>query len=173
MKSILLIILALSISADATAQKDDKTNSKNETVLIFTRHAEKVKGDDPDPSLNEAGRKRALKLMILLKEYDSINEIYSTNYNRTRETAQPVAKYFELPIKFYNPRELDNFKDQLLDQHRSETVLIVGHSNTTPHLINLVMGETLLEQFDENEYSNLYIIKIAEDKSPVLKHYIY
>jgi broad specificity phosphatase PhoE len=173
MKTILIIILSLFISADAAAQHDDKANSKNETVLIFTRHAEKEKGDDTDPSLNEAGRKRAIKLMILLKQYDSINGIYSTDYNRTRETAQPVAKHFELPVTIYNPKELDNFKDELLEQHRSETVLIVGHSNTTPHLINLVMGEKRLEQFDENDHSNLYIIKIVEDGSPILQHYIY
>lgn len=173
MKSILFIFLSLTITAEAAARQKDYPKSENETILIFTRHAEKEKTNDPNPSLNEAGQKRAEKLLTLLRKYESINAIYSTDYNRTKETAQPISEYFKKPISIYDPSKLDKFKDQLIIQHRSDTVLIVGHSNTTQFLINLIMGENRVEQIDENDYSNLYVIKFIEDKSPSLQHYIY
>ncbi|MDZ7806913.1 MAG: histidine phosphatase family protein [Gracilimonas sp.] len=173
MKTILFVALSLLISVGATAQNTDSQISEDETLLIFTRHAEKIKTDDPDPSLNASGKKRAYKLLTLLRHYDTIEAIYSTNYNRTRETAQPAAEHFELPIRIYNPKELKIFKDQIIENHVGQTVLIVGHSNTTPALINLVLGEERIDQFDENDYSNMYIIRMKEGEAPFIKHYLY
>lgn len=173
MMKTLLVVLSFFITFEATAQHNEISKKEDETTFIFTRHAEKMKSDDSDPSLNEEGQKRADKLLRLLGQYETIDAVYSTDYKRTRETAQPVAVYFQIPVKIYNPRELESFKNQLLAKHHSEVVLIVGHSNTTPALINLVMGQDRVEQIDESDYSNMYVITIDGDKLPILKHYVY
>ncbi|MFP8488329.1 SixA phosphatase family protein [Gracilimonas sp. Q87] len=173
MRTLLFIIISLLMPLEITAQNTKSSKSDDETVLILTRHAEKIKTENQDPSLSEAGKKRTIKLLTLLQNYDTLNAVYSTEYNRTKETAQPVAEYFKLPVTIYNPGELKNLKSQFLEKHQGETVLIVGHSNTTPDLINVVMGEERVDQFDENDYSNMYIIKLRKGESPVLQHYIY
>lgn len=173
MKFLLVCLLTVVFSAEAQTQHVEDPISDNETVLIFTRHAEKLQSDDNDPSLNEEGKKRALKLVTLLRNYDVVDKIYSTSYKRTMETAQPTANLYELPIRTYDAKDLDAFATRLLENHMGETVLIVGHSNTTPELINHVMGNNDLEKFDEDDYSNMYIIRIEEGKEPTIKHYVY
>lgn len=173
MKTYLLLLLTLLLSVDLPAQTIDLPEQRDETILIFTRHAEKEVNAGSDPSLNEKGLQRSMKLLSLLKDFDTIDAIYSTDYKRTKETAKPTSDYFELPIMIYNPRELDAFKDKILEGHRSEIILIVGHSNTTPALVNLVMGEQILKQFSEDDYSNLLVVKIKEGEFPELEKLTY
>jgi len=173
MKTILLVFLTFLLSFNANAQLEENYDTTDETILIFTRHAEKEAAPDPDPSLSEEGQKRVEKLKVLLQRYDSLDAIYSTDYNRTRQTADPVAGYFNKSVTIYDPRNLEAFKQMILETHTNDKILIVGHSNTTPALINLIMGEERLEPFDEKDYSNLYIIRIPHDEAPVLKHYKY
>lgn len=173
MKFLLVCLLTILFSAEAHTQHVEDPISDNETVLIFTRHAEKAQTGDKDPSLSEAGKKRALKLVTLLRNYDVVDKIYSKPYKRTMETAQPTANLYELPIITYDAKDLEVFAARLLENHKGETVLIVGHSNSTPELINHVMGNNDLEKFDEDDYSNMYIVRIEEGMEPKIKHYVY
>jgi broad specificity phosphatase PhoE len=49
-----------------------------------------------------------------------------------------------------------------MDSKKGKTVLIVGHSNTTPALVNLALGEDKYEQLDESAYGNIFIVSIDE-----------
>ena len=82
--------------------------------------------------------------------------IYSTNYHRTIETALPTAKANDLEIIYYDPRNMDI--DTFMEKTKGKTVLIVGHSNTTPTLANKIIEEDKYSQIDETNNSNLYII---------------
>ena len=46
--------------------------------------------------------------------------------------------------------------------HKSQYVLVVGHSDTTPDLINRIVTQGVLERIDERDYSNFYIVAIGE-----------
>lgn len=123
---------------------------------IFVRHAEKKK--EENPGLTEAGTARADMLAQLLEKVD-VDKVFSTDYKRTRQTATPTAAAKHLKLEIYDPRDLENFGASLLKNTPNHTVLVVGHSNTTPTLANHVMGSEKVEKIPETDYDNLFIIR--------------
>ena len=117
----------------------------------FVRHFEKQLGDNP--SLTVTGKARAEALATFFSD-KPLNFVYSTDYNRTRETAAPVAALKSVDIQFYDPHSLVKFAIKLKTQVH---VLVVGHSNTTPELLGL-MGVANIT-IEESEYGALYIVQ--------------
>lgn len=146
---------------EANNGKTFKTVSKkssSSTTIILVRHAEKMK-DSNDPNLTQEGLKRAEKLKNILASLP-LDEVYSTVYNRTLQTATPSAKAQSLEVRDYDPRALKEFSQSVLKNHEGENILIVGHSNTTPNLLNFFMEEKVVDSIDESDYGNIYIINI-------------
>jgi phosphohistidine phosphatase SixA len=67
------------------------------TTIVVVRHAEKSMDHPTDPSLSEAGRERARALAAALQG-TGVSAIYTTQYKRTRETAQPLADELGISI---------------------------------------------------------------------------
>jgi 2,3-bisphosphoglycerate-dependent phosphoglycerate mutase len=138
------------------------------TTYILLRHAEKdtsVAGSSAmraDPPLSKEGELRAQKLLAVLKEYTP-DIIYSTNYTRTRSTVAPLAVKFNKEVKLYDPRNLAAFAEQLL-QERGKTIIVAGHSNTTPALANLLIKENTYKDLDDSVYNQLWIVTVSEGK---------
>ncbi|MFK7770962.1 MAG: histidine phosphatase family protein [Saprospiraceae bacterium] len=135
-----------------------KKDSEGNTTIILVRHAEKMK-DQKDPNLTEEGNLRAAKLKDILSTIP-LDRIYSTDYNRTQQTAKPTANTQRKEIISYNPRGLNEFGNMLLETNKGKNILVVGHSNTTPNLLNHFMDETVVESISESDYGNLYIINV-------------
>ncbi len=134
--------------------------------FIILRHAEKdtsVAGSQmmqADPPLNLKGQERAKSLIRKFKKY-KISKIYSTNYNRTKSTALPLANANGLSINHYDPKQLSALADELKNAaNHSKTILIVGHSNTSPRLVNILLGKDLYKDLDESVYNQYWIVKI-------------
>lgn len=161
MKKLLLLISILLISLPLFGQTT--TSNSQETTLIMVRHAEKMDDGTQDPSLNEKGQDRAERLAQLLQKDFDIDAVYSTPYKRTQETAKPMADYIDKQIQTYDPRDPRGFVDFLMDAKKGKAVLIVGHSNTTPYLVNLVLGENKYEQLDEKAYGDIFIVTVDEE----------
>lgn len=138
------LLLLWSLSLNSVVARD----------IYLVRHFEKAK-DSRDPHLTKLGSKRAVQLAELLKEND-IKALYSTQYHRTIETAQPFAAQSGISIDYYDPRALADFAKQLLKSKKSS--LVVGHSNTTPELIALLGGEAKAMQ--ESDYGELFKLTI-------------
>src|SRR3954466_13054739 len=111
----LILVLLVFVCASASAQ----------TTFILVRHAEKEVGST-DPSLSPAGQQRALALTRIL-EQQKVDAIYSTNFNRTKDTVKPLADTKGITIQTY---EKEPDIDRL--QKTGGTVVICGHSNTIP-----------------------------------------
>ena len=126
------------------------------STYYFIRHAEKV-DNSQNPDLSAIGLERA-KLWNEIFSEINFDQIYSTNYNRTKQTATPTATAKKIPIELYNPATLD------IDSYKKETlgkkVLIVGHSNTTPNFVNQIINQTLYADIDDSTFGNLYIVTI-------------
>lgn len=131
------------------------------TVIYLVRHAEKASGEDP--LLTTKGKERAARLSTILKEA-GIDRVYSTIYQRTQLTAKPIADVLETGIMIYDPKDLKGFAAQLKNRDGSG-ILVVGHSNTTPTLVNELIGKTAFPMIEESEYGNLFRVTIAEDGS--------
>lgn len=122
--------------------------------IYLSRHFEKQTGLS-DPGLTDLGLKRAGELAKLLKD-KNIQHIYSTDYNRTQQSATPISKLISVPIKSYDPKLLAEFAASV--KAMKQSVLILGHSNTTPMMIHLLGGQA--DSIDESEYGVLYKLTI-------------
>jgi broad specificity phosphatase PhoE len=85
-------------------------------------------------------------------------------------TAIPTAEYHDLKIQQYQAMELNLLVSRLKGKHRGKTVLVVGHSNTTPALTNLLDKSEDYPRFSELDYTNYYVITIPpKGKARVVK----
>ena len=131
--------------------------SHAQRAVIVVRHAEKV--SDSDERLSEAGRARATRLAALLKDA-GVTEIYATDTERAKDTAQPLADAAKLPVQIYDLGAGKKVSAgpfvARLRQHVGEIVLVVGHSNTVPALLEALgcEGEVSLGPGD---YDNLFV----------------
>ena len=71
-----------------------------------------------------------------------------------------------MELTIYDPRHIDG--KAFINKTKGKTVLIVGHSNTTPMFVNAVIGNKKYNQIDDNNNGNLYIVTIVDDK--ILDH---
>lgn len=129
--------------------------SKHGTTIFLVRHAEKeATGSNPD--LTAQGYERAERLARLLQR-EKIKAIWSTDYRRTLETATPLSKLIDVSVQLYDPSDLASFAAQITSN--AETALIVGHSNTTPELAELLGGDAGPPIDEAEEYDRLYVLK--------------
>lgn len=146
-----LLIIALFILQISFGQQST-------TTYYFIRHAEKV-DNSQNPDLSEIGLERANLWNKIFSEV-SFDEIYSTDYKRTIQTATPTAVDNKIQIKLYNPKTIaiDSFKKETL----GKKVLIVGHSNTTPNFVNQIINQKIYADIEDTTFGNLYIVTIND-----------
>lgn len=154
--------VALSLTACQTPDVDPVviSGATADTTVFLVRHAEKQEG--PDPSLTAAGIVRAEALAERLADV-GLTEIYSTNYARTRETAEAVSKATGVKVSLYDPSYLPGFSESLM--FTAGRVLVVGHSNTTPGLVTLLGGDAGAPIDDASEFNRLYTVEIFADRT--------
>lgn len=129
--------------------------------LFLVRHAEKQHDGTRDPALTQAGLKRAGDLANFLASA-KIRHVFTTNYRRTRLTAAPTALQSAVELSSYDASKLAEFASQL--SSLKENALVVGHSNTTPELVNLLGGEAGAD-IEEWQYDRLYLLRIDEQQA--------
>ena len=130
-------------------------------TIYLARHAEKeLSADSPkDPPLTPCGEQRAASLEVFLSAV-KLDAVYSSDFSRTRNTAKPVAQNRNMETRLYDHKKLEEFAKVLLE--RGENALVVGHSNSTPVLAGLLVGEEL-EPIDESIYNRIYQVVIHKD----------
>lgn len=136
-------------SADATVES---------TTLYLVRHAEKTAAAS-DPGLTEDGTRRAEALAERLEDA-GVSAIYSTDYTRTQDTARPLAERLSLTVKSYDPSDLTSFAKTV--QAEGGSILIVGHSNTTPQLVEALGGDGGTPITEATEYDRLYVLTLSD-----------
>lgn len=141
------------------------------TTFILLRHAE-TSGTGTDPVLSVAGQARAETLRRIMSNVP-LAAIYSTNFNRTLQTAQPTAMEKMLSTTIYNSSALSPFVDGVLAEHHGGTVMVLGHSNTTPALLNVLVGANIYSTFPDTEYDNLFIVTVFEKGRAEVLHLKY
>ncbi len=129
--------------------------------IYLVRHAEKELDGSQDPDLTEVGTHRAANLSVMLKSAE-IKRIFSSDYQRTRNTAVPVAKAEGVEIELYDPNALEALAGQLL--RLKENALVVGHSDTTTDLVTRLGGDAGPAIVEEWEYDRLYLLQTENGK---------
>jgi probable phosphoglycerate mutase len=147
-----LSFLALGACASAPAVPD--------TTIYLVRHAEKQTG--PDPDLTVVGRARADILSRELQDA-GLTAIWSTDTTRTIETAKPTSRRTGLPIQIYDAGRQAAFANQL--KVTPGAILVVGHSNTIPDLVDLLGGKAGAPIVEATEYDRLYVVTVTKGRA--------
>lgn len=143
-----LALLALTACSQAAPKPD---------AIFLVRHAEKTT-EATDPSLTDAGQARAEALADRLVD-EGITHIHSTDTIRTRDTAGPLAKRIGLTLALYDGGDLPAMAAKLKAMPGRH--LVVGHSNTTPQLTELLGGDGGTPIVEATEYDRLYIVTMT------------
>lgn len=154
-KFLLLFVFTFSLLISCTSEKT--------TTYYLIRHAEKDRTDktNSNPNLNFEGEKRAQNWATYFKEI-KLDAVYSTKYNRTIQTATPTSQEKKLEIQHYNPNKM--YDSVFVNNTIGKSVLVVGHSNTTPVFVNTILGKKKYNNMDDNDNASLYIVTIKGDK---------
>ena len=154
MKKLIILLLAV-VSTGVLAQE------KPITTFILIRHAEKdLTQSTNDPDLSADGKSRATKLVKVLKKTD-LQAIYSTPFKRTQQTVEPLAKSKTIQVMPYQANKMEEI-ETMITKHAGGTVLLSGHSNTVPQILNYLIGEEKYKVLDDGDYGNVIIVSITE-----------
>lgn len=126
-------LLALVLGATAMASQPEQPGPP---IVYVMRHLDTPEGQ-VDPDLTEQGAARA---QTLVKWFSTkpLTAIFASNYKRTIQTAAPVAYARGVPIYLYNPADTRALVARVKAQ--TGAVLIVGHSNTVPGIVEQFGG---------------------------------
>lgn len=152
---LLLWISFLAVSSFAQEEKPVET-----TTYYFMRHAEKDRsnGSVEDAHLTDKGHQRAQTWSMIL-QHVPFEAVYSTDFNRTKQTVQPLADSNRLEILTYSVGE--GYNETFKASTKGKTVLVVGHSNTIPDFVNAVIGQEKYNEIEDDNNGNLYIVTIS------------
>lgn len=161
---ILTVILSTFNFSQKTSKSDSIENHSEVTTYYLIRHAEKDRSnaEEKDPKLTEKGIQRAKNWAKVFKDV-KFDHVFSTNYIRTKATAKPTAVANNLKVEIYDTSDMYNQDFQ--QKTKGKTVLIVGHSNTTPAFVNAILKGQKYENLPDDENGGLFIVSINNDKS--------
>lgn len=161
MKRLGLFSLIIAIMS-AGSMAAHPAESSEETIVFVVRHAEKA-SDDRDPVLSEAGTARASALARLLADA-GIEKIFTTQYQRTRLTAAPLAQAgrIEADVVEATATHAEDLASRIRSSHRGGRLLIVGHSNTVPAILG-ALGVPDPPPLTDADYDRLYIVTLSQD----------
>jgi len=139
------------------------------TVVVLVRHAEKAAQPAADPPLTEAGQARAKALVAVARDA-GVNAIITTQYLRTKGTAEPTAAALNVTPEIVNAGPLPAHAKAVADQvlkHAGGTVLVVGHSNTIPAIVG-ALGAPQPKDLCDSEYDQVFVVVLGDAGPPRL-----
>lgn len=160
----LLMTLMLSLSLAAPAAE---VPAHDGIAVVVVRHAEKDDDDKLDPSLAGSGEVRAEALAATLAR-SGLDRVIATQYRRTQQTAAPAADAAGIDVE---TRAIDagnaaSYAGDLAADLRAmpagSTVLVVGHSNTVPGIVQALSGQPA-EAMPETEYDRYTVVLLGAD----------
>lgn len=134
------------------------------TTIFVMRHAEKLTSNpgDPDPALAPAGEARALELAQFFgraPKGQGLNAVIVSEFRRTQETVRPLANRLGIPVIVVPAADTAATAKRAHAENRGGRVLIVGHSDTVPEIVQELSGVDV-GAMSETEYGIVYLVTI-------------
>jgi broad specificity phosphatase PhoE len=141
------------------------------TIVYIVRHAEKKSGDqlsqaerkdDRKVDLLPEGYARAEVLAWMLRDVD-LDAVYSTDFKRTRMTVKPAAEGAKLSVRTLESNPARAASMLRTNAQAGKTLLICGHSNTIPALLEQIgveIPEKILSGYDD-----LFVVVLGRDEA--------
>jgi phosphohistidine phosphatase SixA len=131
-------------------------------VVVIVRHAEKSEAPKEDVALSDRGRARAEALAGAALGDAGVETIVTTERRRSRETAAPLAARRHLTPVVVPTGDNDDAHAAAVAAAVSkggDAVLVVGHSNTVPAIIQALGGPKVPDICD-GQYALLFTLVI-------------
>jgi len=157
MKALALFLLVFVTVSIASAQP----------VIVIVRHAEKAADGGTDPDLSSAGRTRADALARILKD-SGITGIFTSEFNRTQETAAPTATSAQLTPTVVAAKDTAALVANL--HQLNGNALVVGHGDTIPNRVK-ALGINVTVNIPDGDYSELFIVTLGDKPQLFRLHY--
>jgi len=140
------------------------------TTVLLVRHAEKAANPVGDPPLTTAGQDRAQSL-VHVAGAAGVTGVFASEFQRTQLTAQPLATSLGLTPVEVSAGDPGELADQIFASHRGQTVLVAGHSNTVPQVIEELVGSSICPDLfaldpggdcviPDSQFDNLLVVTI-------------
>jgi broad specificity phosphatase PhoE len=161
---ILVSIFIFSCIDNTTKTIPKGKENTTQTTYYLIRHAEKdrTNPEDENPKLEEAGLLRAQKWVEIFSEV-SLDAVYSSDFKRTMQTATPIAEGKNIKITTYDPHGI--YETDFKEVTKGKNILVVGHSNTIPKLVNYLIEEEKYADIEDSVDGNLYIVTVHGNKT--------
>ena len=130
------------------------------TMILVMRHAEQAELPAGDPALSLAGEARAEQLAQLLgggPAETRLQGILVSEFRRTQLTARPLANRLSIPVIVIPADDVGATTARALSDFRGSRVLIIGHSNTVPQLIERLSGHKV-PAIAESDHGAIYLV---------------
>jgi broad specificity phosphatase PhoE len=132
-------------------------------TVIVVRHAEKAAEPASDPILSAEGTQRARDLAAALAG-TGVTSVITTHLQRTKLTAKPVTDALgkePIVVRAGGPpaAHVEAVAAAVRARPAGEVVLVVGHSNTVPAIVNALAG-TKLQDLCDPQYSLMFIVEL-------------
>jgi broad specificity phosphatase PhoE len=134
-------------------------------AVYLVRHADRL-DDSADTALSAAGEARAASLAALLRDA-GITAIYTSEYRRTINTAQPLAAALKLTPVTVPARDLNALVKRVKESSGKDVVLIVGHDKTVPDILKS-FGYPGEVRIGSAEYDKLFVLVPSGSGAPVV-----
>ncbi len=132
------------------------------TTVFVMRHAEKALTPPDDPPLSPTGEARA---MALAEQFGrapkglGLDCIIVSELRRTQDTVRPLANRLGIPVIVVPADDPALAANRALKEYRGGRVLIVGHSNTVPAIVEELSGDAVPEM-DDSEFGIVYQVAV-------------
>ena len=150
-KSLLIGMSLIAVSPATPAQVQ---------MIFLVRHCEKALDVAHDPGLTAAGIASAERLAELLQQ-TGIEDIYTTDTRRTRATIEPMMTKTGLTYKLY---DMTDHSFARLLKTSGKNILVAGHSNNIPMLLNELTDSQRYQPNDE--YNVLWLVVLPAGGYP-------
>lgn len=119
--------------------------------VFVMRHLQAGTGEDP--ALSEVGRGQAQLLAGWFTRSQRPRAIYVTRFRRSQETAAPLAAKLRVKPIVYDPSDNEALVQAVKAQRGN--ILIVGHSNTVPDIVER-LGGTRPEPIQHHQHGEIW-----------------
>jgi len=129
--------------------------SQAQQAVYLLRHAERLPGGQD--GLTDEGKEHA-KALVRLMRNAKIKAIYTSEFERTKQTAKPLADSLGLTIIPLPHDQPGHTFNAIRADHPHDVVLVVGHSGSVPAMIKL-WDPSLIVSIDEaTEFDRLFFL---------------
>lgn len=150
----LVVALSLLVPTTSLAAQDAQL-----TVFVV-RHAEKGP-ENPDPSLTEAGRRRAAALARTLTDA-RVSALFASEFKRTQETLAPLARAAGLTTAVVSAGKMDDLIALLRALPPGSRAVVASHSNLVHLIVERLSGQKM-PMLTDADYDRLVMVVVTGD----------